>query len=140
MQSGDVFLGFSSFCNSHSKSGGKSKWWHEGYVDDLSDTQILLGVKQSEKGMSTLGSSTRENAMSAGKTWVGENYNTIIDKKGNVLGDSSEDGMRAFRIQYKPKEGIWRANLQENIMVNNPYPNPGQHSSTLKNVHIDIID
>lgn len=122
------------------KSGGKSKWWHEGYVDDLSDTQILLGVKQSEKGMSTLGSSTRENAMSAGKTWVGENYNTIIDKKGNVLGYSSEDGMRAFRIQYKPKEGIWRANFQENIMVNNPYPNPGQHSSTFKNVHIDIID
>lgn len=99
-----------------------------------------MGVKQSEKGMSTLGSSTRENAMSAGKTWVGENYNTIIDKKGNVLGYSSEDGMRAFRIQYKPKEGIWRANFQENIMVNNPYPNPGQHSSTLKNVHIDIID
>ena len=25
-------------------------------------------------------------------------------------------------------------------MVNNPYPNPGQHPSTLKNGHIDIID
>ena len=29
---------------------------------------------------------------------------------------------------------------QENIMVNNPYPNPGQHSAQLKNVHIDILD
>lgn len=25
-------------------------------------------------------------------------------------------------------------------MVNNLYPNPGQHSSQLKNVHIDILD
>ena len=48
--------------------------------------------------------------------------------------------MRAFRIQYKPKEGMWRANFQENIMVNNQYPNSGQHSSQLKNVHIDILD
>ena len=37
-------------------------------------------------------------------------------------------------------EGMWRANFQENIMVNNQYPNPGQHSSQLKNVHIDILD
>lgn len=122
------------------KSGSKSKWWHEGYVDNLSDTQILLGVKQSNKGLSTLGSSTRETAMSAGKAWVGDNYNIIKDGAGNVLGYSSADGMRAFRIQYKPKEGMWRANFQENIMVNNPYPNPGQHSSQLKNVHIDILD
>ena len=122
------------------ESGSKGKWWHEGYVDNLSDTQILLGVKQSNKGLSTLGSSTRETAMSAGKAWVGDNYNIIKDGTGNVLGYSSTDGMRAFRIQYKPKEGMWRANFQENIMVNNPYPNPGQHSSQLKNVHIDILD
>ena len=123
-----------------SKSGSKSKWWHEGYVDDLSDTQMILGVKQSDKGLSTLGSATRENAMSAGKAWVGDNYNVIKDNSGNILGYSSADGMRAFRIQYKPKEGMWRANFQENIMVNNPYPNQGQHSSQLKNVHIDILD
>jgi hypothetical protein len=57
-----------------------------------------------------------------------------------LFGYSSEDGMRAFRIQYKPKEGMWRANFQENVMVNNPHPNPCQHPSTLKNVHIDILD
>ena len=121
-------------------SSSKSKWWHEGYVDDLSDSQMILGVKQSDKGLSTLGSATRENAMSAGKAWVGDNYNVIKDHSGNILGYSSADGMRAFRIQYKPKEGMWRANFQENIMVNNPYPNPGQHSAQLKNVHIDILD
>ena len=81
------------------ESGSKSKWWHEGYVDNLSDTQILLGVKQSNKGLSTLGSSTRETAMSAGKAWVEDNYNIIKDGAGNVLGYSSADGMRAFRIQ-----------------------------------------
>lgn len=101
---------------------------------------MILGVKQSDKGLSTLGSATRENAISAGKAWVGDNYNVIKDNSGNILGYSSADGMRAFRIQYKPKEGMWRANFQENIMVNNTYPNPGQHSSQLKNVHVDILD
>ena len=99
------------------KGGRKSKWWHEGYVDNLSDTQNILGVKQSNKGLSTLGSSTRQTAMSAGKAWVGENYSTITDNLGEVIGYSSSDGMRAFRIQYKNREGIWRANFQENIMV-----------------------
>ena len=131
---------YESIMSGGSSSGSKSKWWHEGYVDNLSDTQMILGVKQSDKGLSTLGSATRENAMSAGKAWVGENYNVIQDNAGNVLGYSSADGMRAFRIQYKPKEGMWRANFQENIMVNNPYSNLGQHSSQLKNVHIDILD
>lgn len=70
-------------------------------MDDLSDTQMILGVKQSDKGLSTLGSATRENAMSAGKTWGGDNYNVIKDNSGNILGYSSADGMRAFRIQYK---------------------------------------
>ena len=125
---------------SSNNSGSVSRWWHKGYVDNLSDIQMILGVNQSEKGLSTLGSATRENAISAGKAWVGENYNLIRDNAGNVLGYSSADGMRAFRIQYKPKECMWRANFQENIMVNNPYPNPGQHSSQLKNVHIDILE
>ena len=62
-----------------------------------------------------------------------------MDNAGNVLGYSSPEGMRAFRIQYKPKEGMWRANFQENMMVNNPYPNPGQHSFQLKNIHIDLL-
>lgn len=122
------------------EGGNKSKWWHEGYVDNLSNTQMLLGIEQSDKGLSTLGSATRENVMSAGRAWVGDNYNVITDNAGNILGYSSADGMRAFRIQYKPKEGVWRANFQENMMVNNPYPNPGQHSVQLKNVHIDILD
>lgn len=129
--------GKSSSLVSSSQGGLNSKWWHDGYVDNLTDLQAILGVKQSEKGMSTLGSMTREDAISAGKAWVGENCKPI---KGNIEGYSSKDGMRAFRLQYKPKEGMWRANFQENVMVNNPYPNPGQHPATLKNVHVDILD
>ena len=122
------------------KGSGKSKWWHEGYVDNLSDTQTLLGVKDSGKGLSTIGSTTRNNALSAGKSWVGDSYKEILGANGEIIGYSSTDGMRAFRIQYKPKEGMWRANFQENIMVRNPQPNPGWHTSQLKNVHVDILD
>ncbi len=64
---------------------------------------------------------------------VGDSYNVIKDNAGNVLGCSWANGMRAFRIQYKSKEGMWRANSQENIKDNNPYPNPGRRSSQLKN-------
>lgn len=78
--------------------------------------------------------------MSAGRAWVGDSYKVIKDGSGNILGYSSSDGMRAFRIQYKPKEGMWRANFQENIMVKNPAPNDGFHKTQLKNVHIDIFD
>lgn len=78
--------------------------------------------------------------MSAGKAWVGQGYKIITDNSGNFLGYSSSDGMRAFRIQYKPKEGVWRANFQENMMVNNVGANVGQHVSELKNVHIDILN
>ena len=118
----------------------KSIWWYEGYVDDLSNSQILFGVKTSPKGLSTLGSATKENAMSAGKAWVGKDYKVITDKLGNFIGYSSSDGMRAFRIQYKHKEGIWRANYQQNMLVNNIGTNVGQHVSELKNVHIDILN
>ena len=78
--------------------------------------------------------------MSAGKAWVGKDYKVITDKLGNFIGYSSSDGMRAFRIQYKHKEGICRANYQQNMLVNNIGTNVGQHVSELKNVHIDILN
>lgn len=97
-------------------------------------------MKDSGKGLSTIGSTTRNNALSAGKSWVGDSYKEILGANGEIIGYSSTDGMRAFRIQYKLKEGMWRANFQENIMVRNPQPNPGWHTSQLKNVHVDILD
>ncbi|MGG4501518.1 contractile injection system protein, VgrG/Pvc8 family [Paenibacillus polymyxa] len=123
----------------------KPKWWHAGYVDDLTDSQIILGVKQSPKGLSTLGSSTRSEAMSAGKAWVGEKAESIIDKTtGEIIGFKSADGMRAFRIQFKPGENMVRANFQENTMIRternyNDY-NKTWAPKQIRNVHIDILE
>ncbi|MFM9281439.1 contractile injection system protein, VgrG/Pvc8 family [Paenibacillus jiagnxiensis] len=128
-----------------SEGAGKPKWWHPGYVDNLTDSQIILGVKQSPKGLSTLGSSTRKEAMNAGKGWVGEGAKEIIDKTtGEIIGFSSADGMRAFRIQFKPGENMVRANFQENIMIRternyNDY-NKTWAPKQIRNVHIDILD
>ncbi len=132
--------GASSLDDISTKPFTKTKWWHNNYVNNLSDLQTILGIKQSEKGLSTLGSMTRENAINTGKSWVGEDYKTITGKNGNIIGYASKDGMRAFRIQYKPREGMWRANFQENMLVNNRYPNVGEHVAELRNVHVDIID
>lgn len=126
------------------KGAGKAKWWHPGYVDELTDSQILLGVKQSPKGLSTLGSATRSEALSAGEAWAGNGAEKIIDKAtGEVVGFKSTDGMRAFRIQYKSKEGMFRANFQQNEMVRTQYninPDLGWGKKELSNVHIDILD
>ncbi|KJK31224.1 contractile injection system protein, VgrG/Pvc8 family [Paenibacillus polymyxa] len=133
------------FKNTPETVPSKPKWWHAGYVDDLTDSQIILGVKQSPKGLSTLGSSTRSEAMSAGKAWVGEKAESIIDKTtGEIIGFKSADGMRAFRIQFKPGENMVRANFQENTMIRternyNDY-NKTWASKQIRNVHIDILE
>ena len=85
------------------KGVGKSKWWHPGYVNNLSSTQILLGVKRSSKGLSTLGSTSRANALNAGKAWAGNGAKPIYSS-GQLIGYSSKDGMRAFRLQFKNNE------------------------------------
>jgi RHS repeat-associated protein len=115
-----------------------SKWWHENYVDDLTPSQTILGVKQSPNGLSTLGSSSRSNAWNAGKAWVGEGANTITNSSGKVIGYSSSDKMRAFRFQYKKNEKMLRANFQQNLPIKNR--NGQWVRKQFKNVHIDIID
>jgi hypothetical protein len=101
-------------------------------------------VKQSPKGLSTLGSTTREQALSAGKAWAGEGAKAILDKKtGELIGYKSTDGMRAFRMQFKPKENMFRANFQENTMVRTEFNYYDFEKSwapkEIRNVHIDII-
>ncbi|MEG7336175.1 ribonuclease YeeF family protein [Bacillus sp. 0102A] len=117
-----------------SKGSVNSKWWHPGYVDNISSTQTVIGIKNSPKGLSTLGSSTRENALDAGKGWVGEGAEKMYDKAGNFLGYKSVDKMRAFRLQYKPKENMWRANFTENEIT------VVGSKTELRNVHVDILD
>lgn len=94
--------------------------------------------------MSTLGSATRSEALRAGEAWAGNGAEKIIDKAtGELIGFKSTDGMRAFRIQYKPKEGMFRANFQQNEMIRTQYnmnPELGWGKKELSNVHIDILD
>ncbi|MHB9999076.1 ribonuclease YeeF family protein [Bacillus spizizenii] len=116
------------------KGSVNSKWWHPGYVDNLSSSQTVIGIKNSPKGLSTLGSSTRQNALDAGKGWVGEAAEKMYDKAGNFLGYKSVDKMRAFRLQYKPKEKMWRANFTENEIT------VVGSKTELRNVHVDILD
>lgn len=111
-----------------------TKWWHPGYVDKMSSSQILLGVKESVKGLSTLGSASRAEVMKAGLAWVGEGAKTITSKGGDIIGYSSKDGMRAFRLQYKAKENMWRGNFTENT-----YTVTGG-TTELRNVHVDIFE
>ncbi|MCY7974594.1 T7SS effector LXG polymorphic toxin [Bacillus inaquosorum] len=117
-----------------SKGSVNSKWWHPGYVDNLSSSQTVIGIKNSPKGLSTLGSSTRQNALDAGKGWVGKGAEKMYDKAGNFLGYKSVDKMRAFRLQYKPKEKMWRANFTENEIT------VVGSKTELRNVHVDILD
>lgn len=42
---------FIAYLSTPPEGSGKPKWWHEGYVDNLSDTQTLLGVRDSGKGL-----------------------------------------------------------------------------------------
>jgi hypothetical protein len=45
------------------------------------------------------------------------------------------DGTRTFRLQYKPKSGVWKANFQENTFI------PGRAKGIeVKNIHMEITD
>ena len=90
-----------------------------------------------DKGLANIGSATENVATNTGKAWVGEGYKAITDNAGNIIGYSSSDGMRAFRMQYKPKEGMWRANFTENYKYINEFGDIT--NKQLKNVHIDIL-
>lgn len=51
--------------------------------------------------------------------------------------------MVPFRIQYKPKEGMVRANCKQNEMIRTQYSKKlkdGWGKKELRNVHIDILD
>ena len=45
------------------------------------------------------------------------------------------DGTRTFRLQYKPKDGIWKANFQENTFIEGR-----TKGIEVKNVHMNITD
>ncbi len=106
------------------------------YAENLSDTQMLLGVQASGKGPTTLGSASKVDAWNAGMAWVGECPKPIYNTSNELIGYSSTDKLRVFRLHYKPRDGMMRANFQEFII-----DSARQAAVTeIKNVHIDILD
>lgn len=113
-----------------------TKYYNPNYKTNMSMEDMIWGVKDSGKGLSTMGSSSRANAWEAGKSWVGPDAKAIM-QNGEVIGYSSKDGMRSFRLQYKANEGRYRANFQENVLRENP---DYTKKYEVKNVHVDILD
>jgi hypothetical protein len=118
-----------------------TKYYNPNYNYNMSAEDMIWGAKGSGKGLSTMGSATRADAMEAGKAWVGPECKNIV-QNGELIGYSSKDGMRSFRLQYKPNEGMYRANFQENTVgqIERFGKYYGESKVEIKNVHVDIID
>ncbi|MFU8862097.1 MAG: hypothetical protein ACNA8K_16950 [Cyclonatronaceae bacterium] len=79
------------------------------------------------KGNFGLGLGTLDEALAAGKAWVGEGY--TVAKNGRIL--ISSDGLRQFRLpSYKPNLGIQQANFEWRIVPRGQWQGNG---------HLDII-
>ena len=76
----------------------RSKYWHLGYIDKINDTQVFLGIGAAEKGSTTLGSMLESDAWQTGMAWVGTGAKPIYHPTEGLIGYSSVDKLRAFRI------------------------------------------
>ena len=94
-------------------------------------TQDILKLKRL-KGNSDILAGTRQEAEALGKSWV--NGKNVVKQKLDGGGFILKDGNRTFRLQFKPRSGIWQANFQENTISAT-----GQISQ-IKNVHMNITN
>ncbi|MFN9339822.1 MAG: hypothetical protein ACK6BZ_10065, partial [Candidatus Kapaibacterium sp.] len=106
-------------------------------VDDVAEVaakgvpwQKISGIVRDAakgKGNFGLGTGTLDEAMTAGKSWVGDGFNIASDGKTMI----SADGLRQFRPpSFKPKLGKTQANFEwRNV-------NQGQWQG---NGHLDIL-
>ncbi len=72
--------------------------------------QDIFQIKR-RKGNADIASGTEAEAMSIGKAWVNGEKATSLNIKDGI---GFTDGTRTFRLQWKPKEKMWKANFQEN--------------------------
>lgn len=97
------------------------------------DGPVISGILRDaskSKGNFGVGSGTKDQAMRAGESWVGEGYRVASDGKTLV----SRDGLRSFRPpSWKPRLGKWQANFE--------YWIDGQVArKPMGNGHLDITD
>jgi hypothetical protein len=103
-------------------------------VESSRVSDILYSVKNSGKGNTSIGSGTTVEAWEAGKAWVGPGAKPIMDGD-RLIGYSSSDGLRAFRLDYKPRLGKTQANFQQNTL--------NERTGAAKqvfNARLDILD
>ncbi|MBE6049351.1 MAG: hypothetical protein E7214_01480 [Clostridium sp.] len=70
-----------------------------------------------DKGLATIGSATENVATNAGKAWVGEGYKSITDNAGNVIGYSSNDGMRVLECSINLEKECGELILQKTTSI-----------------------
>lgn len=73
-----------------------------------------------------------QDAETLGKAWVNGKNVRRFDLDGGGYGLT--DGTRTFRLQYKPKDKVWKANYQEDTISS------AGKKSQVKNVHMTITD
>lgn len=98
---------------------------------DKSFVRMITGIRDALKGKGDfgLGKATRKEAVEMGKAWVGKNYQ--VKSVGNHIIWKSNNGMRQFRMDYKPKLGKTQANFQRTN---------GTTKSFEHNGHLDITN
>lgn len=103
------------------------KWLNTTKGSSLGKIDDILSNATKGKGNFSLGSSTRDDAMKAGKAWVGAGYTIASDGKTLL----SADKLRAFRPpSYKPRLGKTQANFEWRNVNQGPFQGNG---------HLDII-
>jgi hypothetical protein len=95
---------------------------------DWADLSGVLRDAAKGKGYFGIGSATQEQAVAAGRAWVGDNATLASDGKTWV----SQDGLRQFRPpSYKPNLDQWQANFEWRVVPCGAW---------LGNGHLDITD
>lgn len=95
--------------------------------------QDLLQM-QRMKGDVDIAPGTAFEATKLGRAWVNKaNVRPMTIKDG--IGWT--DGIRSFRLQFKPKSNEWKANFQENTQIFSSIRNSSQ-TIQIKNVHMTI--
>ena len=86
-----------------------------------------------QKGLGDIAAGTRAEAEAIGKAWV----NGLDAKKFPLEngGFGITDGTRSFRLQFKPKDAVWKANFQENVFIEGR-----KRGIEIKNIHMNITD
>jgi hypothetical protein len=94
--------------------------------------QDLFSITR-QKGLGDIASGTRAEAEALGEAWVNGKDVSRFNLNGGGYGLT--DGARTFRLQFKPADGVWKANFQENTFILGRLK-----GIEVKNIHMTITD